>query len=473
LASVEVGRLPRALKQMGADMAEFHRGLSKRAFLRALSGAVVAPCLALQGASAQNLSAVFGALDPDLLPGSPDDQAQPLSRALKRSEEQHRPLFLPPGRYEISGVMLPARTHIIGVPGETQLVFRGGRYMLEARHAERLQLSGLMIDGANLPLTAPALIDADDVGDVVIEDCRFTGSTASGVTLRDAAGRVARSSFSAIRRAGIDIEQSRGMEITGNRVSDCGDTGILVARDEEGADNSIVSGNRVSGIRADSGGTGQNGNGINLDKANGVIVSGNRVDRCAFSAIRCYSSDGIAVTDNIATRSGEMAFYVEFAFEGAVVADNLIDGAVGGISLTNFAEHGGRLGTVSGNIVRRITGGPPYPDGNLQTGAGIAAEADAAITGNVVEDAVWGLQLGWGPYLRDVTATGNVIRRTKIGIAVSAVEGVGPALVSANLITGAEQGAILGMRWDEPATGELGEGKEAVEGVTVAGNKAE
>ena len=98
-----------------------------------------------------------------------------------------------------------------------------------------------------------------------------------------------------------------------------------------------------------------------------------------------------------------MALYVEFAFEGAIVANNLIDGGNGGISFANFFEHGGRLGVCSGNIVRNIRGGPTYPDGNLQIGAGIAAEADVAITGNVVEDAVWGLQLGWGPYLRDVT----------------------------------------------------------------------
>ena len=92
------------------------------------------------------------------------------------------------------------------------------------------------------------------------------------------------------------------MRASGNVVADCGNTGILVSRDEEGEDGTIVTQNRVSHIRADSGGTGQNGNGINLDKANGVIVADNRVDDCAFSAIRCFSSDAIAVTGNIATQ---------------------------------------------------------------------------------------------------------------------------------------------------------------------------
>ena len=139
--------------------------------------------------------------------------------------------------------------------------------------------------------------------------------------------------------------------------------------------------------------------------------------------------------------------------------------------MTNFAEHGGRLGVCSGNIVRNIRGGPTYPDGNLQIGAGIAAEADVAISGNVVEDAVWGLQLGWGPYLRNVTATGNVIRRTKIGIAVSVADGAGSALVADNLIVDAEQGAILGTRWAEIATRELIDGAETVKGLLVQGNR--
>ena len=461
-------------------------GMNRRTALGALSAAALAPAFLTPGrALAQGLrgppEAGFGgavdAAHAGLVAGSPDDQSQAFAQALTRAEAEGRPLFLPPGRYEIAQVMLPASTHLVGVPGESVLVFRGGRYMLEARHARRLRLEGMTLDGrspdgAALPLSAPALIDADDVADAVIDDCRVTGSQKSGVKLRDTAGRVTHSAFEGIRRAGIDIDQSRGMEIFQNRVSDCGDTGILVQRDEEGADNSIVSGNRVQNIRADSGGSGQNGNGINLDKANGVIVSGNRVDQCAFSAIRCYSSDGISVTGNIATRSGETALYVEFAFEGAVVADNLIDGATDGISFANFLEHGGRLATCSGNLVRRITGGPQRDAaGRARAGGGIFAEADVAISGNVVEDAVWGLQLGWGPYLRDVTATGNVIRRTRIGVAVSVVEGAGPALISGNLISGAEEGAILGMRWDEVATGELAEGAEVVPGVEVVGNK--
>ena len=420
------------------------------------------------------LSAISGALDATaagLTPGAAEDQGEALAKALGQAAATGQPLFLPPGRYRVSNVVLPDRVHLVGVPGESRLDFAGGSLMLRAEHAARLRLDGITLDGGALPLDVSALLDADDVEELAIDDCDFVASGGAGVKLRAANGRVENSRFDQIGTVGIYLRQSNGMTVSGNTVSNCGDTGILVARDEESEDGTIVRGNRVSEIRANSGGTGQNGNGINLDKANGVVIADNRVDQCAFSAIRCFSSDNIAVTGNVATNSGEMALYVEFAFEGAIVANNLIDGANGGISFTNFAEQAGRLGTCSGNLVRHIRGGPTYPDGNLQTGAAIGAEADVAITGNTVEDAIWGLQLGWGPYLRDVTASGNVIRRTRIGIAVSVAEGAGPALIADNLIAEAERGAILGMRWGEVATEELVDGTVAVPGISLEGNR--
>ena len=450
-------------------------GIARRAALGLSSWAALGACgllpkLAFAQDGLFDLRGAIDATHEGLRPGAPDDQTAMLSRALTKAEREERPLFLPPGRYRVAGVTLTPHTHLIGVPGRTRLVFGGSGFMLAAKGLQFLRLEGVTLDGQNLPLEAPALLDADEVADCVIDDCEFLGSGAAGLTLRAAAGRVERCRSHQNRTIGIDIAMARGMAIADNVVADCGDTGILIRRDAEGEDGTLVSGNRVQNIRADSGGTGQNGNGINLDKANGVIVADNRVESCAFSAMRAFSSDALAISGNVLTRSGEMALYVEFASEGAIVSNNLIDRGNGGISFANFAEHGGRLGICAGNIVRNITGGPRYPDGNAQIGAGISVEADMAVTGNLVEDCVWGLKLGWGPHLRDVNASGNVIRRTRIGIAVSVVEGGGPALISGNLISGASEGAILGMRWEDVATGELAAGEEAIEGVTVEGN---
>jgi len=41
---------------------------------------------------------------------------------------------------------------------------------------------------------------------------------------------------------------------------------------------------------------------------------------------------------------------------------------------------------------------------------------------------------------------------------VSVVEGAGSAAITDNIISGAEHGAIVGMAWDKPATGDLSQG---------------
>ena len=61
----------------------------------------------------------------------------------------------------------------------------------------------------------------------------------------------------------------------------------------------------------------------------------------------------IQIIGNNCAALDEVAIYSEFGFEGAVIADNVIDGAETGISVTNFNE-GGRLATVRGNIVRNL-----------------------------------------------------------------------------------------------------------------------
>jgi uncharacterized secreted repeat protein (TIGR03808 family) len=81
--------------------------------------------------------------------------------------------------------------------------------------------------------------------------------------------------------------------------------------------------------------------------------------------------------------------------------------------------------------------------------------------GNVVEGSPGlGLLLGWGPYLRDVTATGNVVRRADIGIAVSVARGAGRAVVTDNVISETRRGAILGMEWQRIATRDFGRERE-------------
>ena len=88
-------------------------------------------------------------------------------------------------------------------------------------------------------------------------------------------------------------------------------------------------------------------------RAGNVLVSGNRITDCAYSAIRGNAASNIQMIANSCARIGEVALYAEFGFEGALIANNLVDGAASGIAVTNFNE-GGRLAVVQGNIIRNL-----------------------------------------------------------------------------------------------------------------------
>jgi len=74
----------------------------------------------------------------------------------------------------------------------------------------------------------------------------------------------------------------------------------------------------------------------------------------------------------------------------------------------------------------------------------------------VIENAPrWGMLLGWGPYGRNIAATGNVIRKAPVGCAVTVVEGAGQILVRNNQFSETADAAIAGFRWADKATGDL------------------
>ena len=64
-------------------------------------------------------------------------------------------------------------------------------------------------------------------------------------------------------------------------------------RSEKGYDGTLVVHNRVESVRADGGGLGWNGNGINVYRAGHVVVAQNVIRDCAFSFIRANSGDAV------------------------------------------------------------------------------------------------------------------------------------------------------------------------------------
>jgi uncharacterized secreted repeat protein (TIGR03808 family) len=152
-----------------------------------------------------------------------------------------------------------------------------------------------------------------------------------------------------------------------------------------------------------------------------------------------------------------------------VIANNLVDQAAMGVSVTNFKE-GGRLAVVQGNLIRNL-----FLRKDVDSrGIGIAVEADSAVSGNVIESApAYGILIGWGSYLRDVSVTDNVIREAHIGIGVSTDPAAGTVLITDNLITGAKEGAIRAMSGPTPIGPDLArESAEAYRNLAVYANVA-
>ncbi|MEO1114572.1 MAG: TIGR03808 family TAT-translocated repetitive protein, partial [Pseudomonadota bacterium] len=82
----------------------------------------------------------------------------------------------------------------------------------------------------------------------------------------------------------------------------------------------------------------------------------------------------------------------------------------------------------------------------------------------------FGMLLGWGPYMRNIAASQNILRDCGTGIAVTVVDGAGPAAITNNIVQGSKLGAIKGYRWLEPATGELNNASRYAN-LTVTGNQ--
>jgi len=79
---------------------------------------------------------------------------------------------------------------------------------------------------------------------------------------------------------------ARGLRLAGNTIRAAGNNGILVWRSAPGDDGTLVVDNRIEDIAARAGGSGENGNAINVFRAGNVMVRGNRIGNAAFSGVR-------------------------------------------------------------------------------------------------------------------------------------------------------------------------------------------
>lgn len=408
-------------------------------------------------------------------PGANHDQTEAFQKLLNISAERDAPVFLPGGVYKVGKLRFPRRTRLIGVPGSTRLAFTGMGYLAKAERVDLIHVHGIIFDGLSFPLSeeGQGLLTINTVRDLRLSSCDFVGSGLHGVDLVGAKGTIRDCRFRKIADTAIFSKQSRGMTITDNDIADCGNGGILVHRFTTGEDGSVVTNNRIDGIKSTNGGTGQWGNGVNIYQAHNVMVANNRIANCAFSSVRVNAGRSVQIIGNNCSRSGETAIYGEFTFEGAIVANNIIDGGTIGVSLANFNE-GGRLATVSGNIIRNLTNKLPYKNpSDFKPGIGIYAEADTIINANAIENTPQaGIHVGWGEFCRDVIVSNNVVRAVPWGVTASVVKGARNVLVRDNVFSEISQQAITGFEWIKPVTSELvGARRTGYDHLSVSGNR--
>jgi uncharacterized secreted repeat protein (TIGR03808 family) len=447
--------------------------IDRRTLLAGLAASAT-PTLARAAGAAGPISA-FGidAATLGVRAGSPDDQTGALQRAIDQAAAAHAPLALAPGVYRAGDLALPAGAQITGIRGATRLVSTRGRPLFTATQADRVALTGLALDGAGSRLPERlGLVTLMNGRDARIADCEVSNAGGHGIFLEGIAGEISGTTIAGAADVAIISFDAKGLTIARNSVRAAGNNGIQILRAVPGDDGTMVLDNRIEDIRNDAGGSGQFGNGVNAYLAHNVIVSRNRIRNCAYSAVRGNTASNIEIVGNSCGGLGEVALYSEFGFEGAVIANNTVDGALIGVSVANFNE-GGRIAVVQGNIFRNLARRPgPNEDGS---GVGIYVEADSAVTGNVVESAALaGIMAGFGRYLRDVTITGNVVRMAPIGVAVSVVPGAGGAVIADNKISGARRGAILGVDHFEVVTGDLArDGAARYAQLAITGNRVD
>jgi uncharacterized secreted repeat protein (TIGR03808 family) len=452
-------------------------GLDRRQFFKISALTTTVPAVAIATPSAAAPMSMLGidAVQLGVRAGGTIDQTVALQNAIDQTAGARVPLVLGPGEYRAGELKLPTGTQIVGVRGATRLTFEGGAGLITARGADHVTLSGLTLDGKGKPMPKDrGLLQLSSGGDIRIIDCEIVNSGRNGIVLEEIEGAVSGTTVTSAIDTAIVSRDARGLSIANNTVRDAGNGGILVMRAVKGDDGTLVLDNRIENIAAARESVGQSGTAIFVSNADNVTVRSNRIHHAAFCGVRGKAASNLQIISNIVNDVGDIALYSEFGFEGVVIANNTVNGAALGVAVVNFNE-GGRLAVVQGNIIRNLKSKRPagieLNDG-ASAGVGITVEADAAITGNVIENAPdTGIKLGWGQFLRDVTVTGNVVRSVGYGVTASVSSGAGQAVIAANMIAEAAHGAIVGMDYTEVLPDELSKNTTRFAQLTVRGNK--
>lgn len=378
-------------------------------------------------------------------------------------------LILGAGKFLTSTLKINVPIQILGVAGQTVLVAISGALIFDVKDAANVAIRGIVFEsnyaipeghaggaGGTSDEDAKFQVRAFQCNEILVENCVFRNARTAGLGLDACTGRVVGNQFFNIQQAAIlagrfyGKYESRGLEISGNHIHDLGNNGIVLKHFGGGSeeDGSIITNNHISGVQSGSG-SGQHGNGIYIFASDNVIVSNNRILDTAYSGIRNTSSKQVQILGNSISRSSEVAIFVEFAFEAALVNGNIVDESFRGIELSGGDGILGFNGICSNNIVRHTNRKTVNVGAGKHIGINVTAINTIAI-GNIVETVGENeFGPGIGMLIQDWTAShshalrDNMIKDAPFGIGVILGEGATVISASGNTISGSKSNIQL------------------------------
>jgi uncharacterized secreted repeat protein (TIGR03808 family) len=163
--------------------------------------------------------------------------------------------------------VLPTGARLIGVPGATRIVATDNAPIIVARGADHILLSGIIFDGSGKTLPRTRLIQLANGRGIAIRDCEVLGAAATASCSKASRARSPAPPITGALGAAIHALDSRGLVDRAQHDPQCRQqrhSGLALAAGDDGTQ---VLDNRIEDTAAQSGGSGQNGNAINVFRA--------------------------------------------------------------------------------------------------------------------------------------------------------------------------------------------------------------
>jgi uncharacterized secreted repeat protein (TIGR03808 family) len=299
----------------------------------------------------------------------------------------------------------------------TALSSFSGNEMILISNSNSVQLQNLYLNGNNAAglstSTSNGLIVVSGAGTYSIDSNYIVNATGNGVrTTSTATVNVTNNHILTTGYYALFLRSTGGGNVINNYIDTAAANGIYVDTSGDiGSKKLLITNNIVKNITDNnSPGTGATGNGIQIFNSTDIVIDSNLIYNCEYSAIRSNGCKNVAISGNYCENSGETAIYAEFNNEYHTIVGNTVNGyalnhngttgSANGITCTNLSVYNGRAANITGNIVYN-----GYGDQN----AGIVAEGDCVLSGNMIDGCQYGVIVGTNSFMRNVVVSHNLI----------------------------------------------------------------